>query len=160
MDDIRVADRAVKSTRETGPSAALSRVAHTGSMAPPTPPGIRTGLTRVFPGACGATRSAPHSRRRGCARKRMMLDVGERPRRLRSGPNACRDGCASEGDAARNLRSLSGLLLFRPPRAQLSQFEERQSVILKRAVERAVSESGTPEIRKNAHLIPDFRLSR
>ena len=37
MDGIRVADRAGKSTRETGPSAALSRAAHTGSMAPPAP---------------------------------------------------------------------------------------------------------------------------
>jgi hypothetical protein len=32
-----------------------------------------------------ASRPGLHSRRRGCARKRMMPDVGERPRRLRAG---------------------------------------------------------------------------
>jgi hypothetical protein len=92
----RVAYRAGKSARETGPSAALLRAAHTGSIAPPAPPGIRTGLTRVFPGACGATRSAPPSHRRGCARKRTMPDVGGTPAPIAFRPNACRGFCISK----------------------------------------------------------------
>jgi hypothetical protein len=91
MDGIRVADRAGKSARDTGPSTALSHAAQTESLAPHAPPCGQTGLTHVFPGACGATRSAPPSPRRGCARKRMMPDVGERPRRLQPGLIACPD---------------------------------------------------------------------
>ena len=111
MDGFRVADRAGKSTRETSPSAALSRVAHTGSMAPPAPPGIRTGLTRVFPGACGATRSATHCHRRGYAWKRMMPDVGGTPAPIAFRPNACRSSCCSKEALREILGSLCCLLL-------------------------------------------------
>jgi hypothetical protein len=89
MDGFRVADRAGKSARDTGPSTVLSHAAQTESLAPHAPPCGQTGLTHVFPGACGATRSAPHSPRRGCARKRTMPDVGGTPAPMRSGLIAC-----------------------------------------------------------------------
>ncbi len=64
----------------------------------------------------------------GCARKRALPDVGERPRRLRFGPNACRGLYPLHFGSTRILCSLRGLLLdLRLPRAQLSQFGLRES---------------------------------
>ncbi len=68
------ASRPVTATRPGPESARVIRARlrrcrgtpQTGSLAAPAPPCIRTRLTRVFPGACGATRSASHSHRRGC----------------------------------------------------------------------------------------------